>query len=368
MPIVGDVNLGLNLALGGLFGYLGLKLGRLMSRNGATANDIFKGKEWLALVTIGLYIGLLLIAVNLPQMQTFPLEWRFYGMRMTWILIRSLLCGAMGVAIAISWKTARIQLGMIGLVGLIGFAIFTGVESHFLSPIYSELEHNLRPNRVVRQTSASSCAPSALATVLQHWGITSATEPAVAKAADTSRMGTTMPQVIQAAKAFGMTGIEMKPTWEQMRLVNRPGVLSVWQIAALGRKLPHAVALMAIDDIRAIVADPATGKYHSYTYDEFQAIWRQEYVPIFKPEEVVFSGQQALKYLKDLGYGGSFESAVKKFQEDQDLRVTGILDPQTALMISGSRRQGVPTLKPKEFEASVVKYMQCEGQPDRCQW
>jgi predicted double-glycine peptidase len=368
MTIDFDLSFALNWTASCLCFFFGIKLGRVMLRRGATANDLFKGKEWQALVAIALYIGLLLIAVNLPQLQTFPLEWRFYGMRITWGIIRSLLCVTVGIAIIISWRTARVQMGMIALVGLMGFLGFLAVESHFLSPIYPQLHNNLRPNRVVKQTSASSCAPSALATVLQRWGISEATESAVAKVAGTSRMGTTMPQVLQAAKDFGLTGMELKPTWEQLEQVNRPGVLAVWQITETGEKLPHAVALMAIDPRKVILADPATGKYHAFTREEFKSIWRQEYVPIYRSSELVFSNMTALHYLQKLGYFGSLGDAVRSFQEAQGLKVNGQLDSQTALFLSGQFLKDRPTLKMKEFEAATVKYMKCENTPEKCPW
>ena len=368
MTIDLDLNFALNWTIGCLCFYFGTKLGRVMLRKGATANDLFKGKEWLAIVAIGLYVVLLLIAINLPQLKNFPLEWRFSGMRITWGIIRSLLCVALGMAIAISWRTARVQLGMIGVVGILGLLAFVSVESHFLAPIYSRLAHNIRPNRVVRQTSASSCAPSALASILQRWGITSATETEVARAAGTSLMGTSMPQVLQAVKSFGLSGMELKPTWEQMQQINRPGVLAVWQITDAGEKLPHAVALMAIDGIKAIVADPATGKYQSYTQAEFNVIWRDEYLPIYRSTDLVFSSNTALGYLQKLGHFGSLTEAVRSFQEAHDLKVTGQLDSLTLMMLSGSFIQETPTLKVKEFEASVIQYMKCGDRPDRCPW
>ena len=368
MAIDLDLNMILNWTIGSLCFYFGTKLGRVMLRRGATANDLFKGKEWLAIVAIGLYLALLLIAINLPQLKNFPLEWRFSGMRITWGIIRSLLCGALGMAVVISWRTAKVQIGMIGVVGLLGLFAFVSVESHFLAPIYSRLNHNIRPNRVIQQTSASSCAPSALASILQRWGITSATEAEVARAAGTSLMGTSMPQVLQAVKSFGLSGMELKPTWEQLQQINRPGVLAVWQITDAGEKLPHAVALMAIDGIKAIVADPATGKYQSYTQAEFNVIWREEYLPIYRSTDLIFSSSTALAYLQKLKHFGSLNDAVRSFQEAYNLKVTGQLDSLTLLLLSGSFIKEQPTLKVKEFEASVVQYMRCGDRLAQCPW
>lgn len=358
----------LSLLFGSLFFYLGMKIGRMMLLKGATANDLFRGKEWMAIGFIAFYLLLLLIAVNLPQYQNFPLQWRVYGMQGSWILIRSLFLGAIGCAVMIGWRTARVQLGMIAVVGAIGLFCFTAAESHFLSPIYKDLSNNLQLNRIFKQTSSSSCAPAALATLLQRWGIKAATESSVAKAAGTSLMGTTMPQVIQAAQGFGLTGLELKPTWEQMLRINRPGILAVWQITSTGRKLPHAIALMALDEKNAVIADPATGRYSLMGRAEFQTIWRNEYVPIFRSTEIAFSEQQAIEYLTQLKYAGSFKERVKTFQADMGLKPTGSLDPQTTLMLMGKFLQDSPTLDIATFNRETEKYMNCENNPDRCTW
>jgi predicted double-glycine peptidase len=358
----------LSLTFGSLFFYLGMKIGRIMLLKGATANDLFRGKEWMAIGFIAFYLLLLLVAVNLPQYQNFPLQWRVYGMQGSWILIRSLFLGAIGCAVMIGWRTARVQLGMIAVVGAIGLFCFTTAEGHFLAPIYKDLGNNLQLNRIFKQTSSSSCAPAALATLLQRWGLKSATESSVAKAAGTSLMGTTMPQVIQAAQSFGLTGLELKPTWEQMQRINRPGILAVWQITATGRKLPHAIALMALDEKNAVIADPATGRYDLMSREEFASIWRDEYIPIFRSTEIAFSEQQAIEYLTKLKYVGSFTDRVQTFQTDMGLKPTGRLDPQTTLMLMGKFLQDSPTLDIATFNRETEQYMNCENNPDRCVW
>src|SRR4028118_1443446 len=103
-----------------------------------------------------------------------------------------------------------------------------------------------RPRVVLRQTSNGGCARAGLATVLRRWGI-DATESSVAREAGTSRLGTSMPQLIVAARALGVNAIELAPTWEQIQQINRPGVLAVWLFDG-PRKLPHAVALLGMND------------------------------------------------------------------------------------------------------------------------
>ncbi|MEG3843645.1 cysteine peptidase family C39 domain-containing protein, partial [Microcoleus sp. herbarium14] len=180
------------LVLGSVLLVWGMRFGRVLVRSGVTANDLFKGRKAIVLVFFGFYFAGVLLAVNLPQMPALPLEWRFHGMRVTWTLLRVMLMGVCGIGLTISWQTARSQVIAVILIGCLGLGGFTGAEAYFLAPIYSKLVDNLRPNGVFKQTSNSSCAPAALATVLRRWGM-DATESSVAREADTSRLGTSMP-------------------------------------------------------------------------------------------------------------------------------------------------------------------------------
>ncbi|MBE9177352.1 peptidoglycan-binding protein [Oculatella sp. LEGE 06141] len=337
----------LTILLGALLFRWGMRFGRLMLRKGATANDLFKGKASVSLAFLGLYFSLLLLALYVPQFQGLPLEWRVYGMRVTWTILRVTLLGFCGVAFMVSWKTARSQVVAVALIGLIGLGGFTAAETYFLAPIYASLNDNLQPNGVFRQTSNSSCAPAALATVLRLWDF-DATESEVARFAGTSRLGTSMPQLIVAAQAMGMDGVELFPTWEQMQQVNRPGVLATWLYSETGRA-PHAVALIGLKDNTATIADPAFGRIFQIDRTQFERIWRKEYVPIFRPEEGGLIQSQATDYLRQLGFlnrpSDSLNAAVQRFQQASGLRVNGELDAPTVLLLSGPFLSQVPTLE-----------------------
>lgn len=332
--------------LGILCFYWGHRLGKVMLRQGATANDIFKGRKVRSLLFLAAYIALLFLALNVPQMQTLPLEWRIYGMQVTWTIMRVVLLGFCGLAFAVTWKTARRQVLAVLLLGVIGVGSFTAVEAYFLAPIHGDLFNNLQSNGVYKQTSASSCAPAALATVLRLWKIP-ATEPSVAKFAQTSRLGTSMPQLISAARSYAMDGIELTPTWEQMQRLNRPGILGVW----LGgdRRAPHAVALVAMNDREMVIGDPSRGKLLVLNREQLAKIWRQQYVPIFRKGETLMIESDAVQLLQQAGYAGATQqnlrATLKTFQQDLGIKVTGFLDTQTILLLQGPSLQNVPTLK-----------------------
>lgn len=331
------------LVLGSVLLIWGMRFGRVLVRSGVTANDLFKGRKAIALVFFGFYFAGVLLALNLPQMPVLPIEWRFHGMRVTWTLLRVMLMGICGIGLTVSWQTARSQVIAVILICCLGLGGFTGAEAYFLAPIYSKLVDNLRPNGVFKQTSNSSCAPAALATVLRRWGM-NATESSVAREAGTSRLGTSMPQLIVAARALGMQGIELTPSWEQMQQINRPGILAFDGI----RQLPHAVALLAINDNTAVIAEPSRGRILDLDRATFAKIWREQYVPIFRSADILLSDKQAIDYLSKLGYNsGNLQADIERFQTDKNLKVSGKLDRMTELMLSGPFLEGVPRLDGK---------------------
>lgn len=342
------LEIAISLILGSVLFFYGMRLGKSLLRLGVSANDLFKGKPLLLLPFLGVYIGLIVLALNIPQMPIFPIPWRVVGLRVTWTIMRILLMGTCGVAWMVAWKTARKQAIAVVLIGILGFGTFTTAENYFLAPIHAELHDNLRPNGIYKQTSNSSCAPAALATLLRYWNL-DIPESEVARLAGTSRLGTTMPQLIVAARELGLDGLELFPTWEQVQQVNRPGILGVWLFDG-GRKLPHAVTLVAMDRETATIADPARGRFYTLDRAEFAQIWRQQYVPIFQPTATHLSSDEVADYLRRLGYLNSSETRLKAgirhFQKKMDLRETGILNEETALLLKGSFLKDVPTLAP----------------------
>lgn len=340
--------------LGALAFWWGIRIGRLLLKRGATADNLFKGKDSASLAFLGAYFGWMLLALHVPQLQELPLELRVHGMQITWTILRVVLLGMCGVAFIVSWQTARLQVIVVLLVGLLGLGSFTAAEAYFLQPIYPSLRDNLRPNGVFQQTSSSSCAPAALATVLHQWNLT-ATEADVARYAGTSRLGTSMPQLIVAARELGMDGIELSPTWEQMQQMNRPGVLATWLFSG-NRKVAHATALLALNQTMATIADPAFGKIFQVNRRQFERIWRRTYVPIFRPTDALLSPAQTALYLQKLGYwnpalslsnagqSADLTAAIRQFQHSMALKATGELDPETVLLLTGPFLEGVPTL------------------------
>lgn len=360
--------------LSGLGFWGGLRIGRVLLRRGATADNLFQGRNWLSLTFLGVYIGLLVLVSYLSQVQALPIEWRISGMQFTWTAMRVILVGFCGLAFVVTWRTARLQVVVVALLGLLGLMAFQSSERYFLSPIYASLEDNLQPNGTFRQTSDSSCAPAALASVLRLWNI-DATESGVARLAGTSQLGTSMPQLVGALQQMDLDGKELKPTWEQMRQINRPGVLATWLELKRGRA-PHAVGLLAMDETTATIADPDRGQIVRLSRIDFERIWRRQYLPIFRPGDTVLAPSEAARYLMQLGFltpansvtPKAIESATRTFQAKMALQPTGKLDPQTVLLLSGSFLKDVPTLDRRIVTFPAVKLQQTAGSIGRIRW
>ncbi|WP_088891470.1 cysteine peptidase family C39 domain-containing protein [Leptolyngbya ohadii] len=356
-------------------GFLGgVRMGRVLLRRGATADNLFQGRNWLSLTFLGVYVGLLVLVSYLSHVQALPIEWRVSGMQFTWTAMRVILVGFCGLAFVVTWRTARLQVVVVALLGLLGLMAFHSSERYFLAPIYAGLEDNLQPNGIFRQTSDSSCAPAALASVLRRLNI-DATESSVARLAGTSQLGTSMPQLVGALQQMNLDGMELKPTWEQMRQINRPGVLATWLELKRGRA-PHAVGLLAMDDTTATIADPDRGKILRLSRADFERIWRKQYLPIFRPGDTTLAPADAARYLMQLGYltasnsvsPDAIETATRNFQAKMGLQPTGKLDPQTVLLLSGSFLRDVPTLDRAIVTFPAIGLQQTADSMGRIRW
>jgi Putative peptidoglycan binding domain. len=139
-----------------------------------------------------------------------------------------------------------------------------------------------------------------------------------------------------------------------MQRINRPGVLASWLFNRAGRRSPHAIALLSLTNHIATIADPAWGRIYRLNRQQFQRIWRREYVPLFRPEDAVLSPAQVRDYLTRLGYlnptsaiadDATVDAALRRFQQSAGLSATGTLDVKTVLMLSGPFFTNGPSLK-----------------------
>ncbi|NER01029.1 MAG: hypothetical protein F6K30_30790 [Cyanothece sp. SIO2G6] len=348
-----------NILLGFWAMVFGISIGWGLRRQGITAHNLFSRRRLISFLLLAGSVCVAVVILHLPQLPFLPLAWRASGMLMAWMVLRSLLFWIGGLAIAMGWQVAHRQLLVTLFTCGVGVAVLTGIEQYLLTPIYPSLSQHIDSQGIVRQTSDSSCAPAALATVLHQWQIDTS-ELEVAKLAGTSRIGTSMPQLIAAAQRLGMDGLELQPSWETIQQINRPGILSIWLMDG-DRRFPHAVALLKMNRDTAVIADPAEGRAFMVDRTALEKMWRQEYVPIFRPHDLKLSPEAAQSYLANLGYdfqdiaptslgtlyhsAPHWQQALRQFQADNPgLPKSGTLDTATILALTGAFVQQTPTL------------------------
>lgn len=325
-------------------------------KSNALAQGLYSRKSivWL---TVGVYGFLLVVLSHIPHLNVLPLEWQSQSVKVSWTGMRVLFLSGCITAIALRRNPGRTHVMLTALIGIMGFLGIWGLEHYLLSPIYPTLDPHPKPHQIIQQTSDSSCAPAALVTVLNQWNIHTS-EADIAKLAHTSRVGTSMPQLIVAARHLGMDGVTVQPSWETMALINRPGILSVW-VNDGDRRLPHAVALLGLRSDSAILADPADGQAFQIERTALEKIWRHEYTPIFSPDDVALSEQQVREYLVQQQQIGTYSDSSPKRQVLQ----SSSIDWHLNAWWHRSRESDALTLDLHQFQ-SQVKGIKASGKPE----
>jgi hypothetical protein len=77
---------------------------------------------------------------------------------------------------------------------------------------------------------------------------------------------------------------------------------------------------LGINNSIATIADPARGRIFYLDRATFAQIWREQYVPIFHPAEILLTNKQAIDYLSKLGYkSGILQTDIERFQTDKKI-------------------------------------------------
>lgn len=118
----------------------------------------------------------------------------------------------------------------------------------------------------VRQTTARTCGPAALATLCQYRGIP-ATEAEIARLAGTTARGTSMWGLLRAAEQKGLAAEACRLTLGELRHAPKPALLFL--------RPGHFVLVTETGTDGVTVLDPSIGK-RRLTPDELQRQWRGE--------------------------------------------------------------------------------------------
>jgi hypothetical protein len=203
-----------------------------------------------------------------------------YGEEYGWVALRGagwLMLGALAV---VAWSRAR-HPGQ-----TLAAAMATGALAGVVAALGARAEpvaELLHPGRVrdgvVLQTSAYTCAPAVIATLLRHLGHPAApTERDVALLTETTRQGTSTLVELRTLERLGVRA-ELARGLSVGDLLERgaPAILHVEARSSRLRRTLHAVALLAVDAERgtATIGDPLRGRVVT-RLDALARIWTGE--------------------------------------------------------------------------------------------
>ncbi len=205
------------------------------------------------------------------------------------------------------------------------------------------------PDGVVYQSRDYSCGPASLATIFRHFNIIKSEREWAELSGTLISVGTTLPGLVRAGESIGFEPVELHPTYEQLDLINHPGII-------FQSREYHLVTFWGMDsEGRMIVRDPARGRQvwgpaeyaYNSSYEPRMLIYYPGRVPQCDSDSVPREIGRTQNMLRVTGfYNGnvtgrwstSLENSVGNFQREMNLDVTGTLDPPTSIYLEGAWR------------------------------
>jgi len=205
------------------------------------------------------------------------------------------------------------------------------------------------PDGIVYQSTDYSCGPACLATIFRYYNIIKSEREWAELSGTLITYGTTLPGLVRAGVSIGFEPVELHPTYEQLDLVNYPGI--IFKSSAY-----HLVTFWGMDsDSRVIVRDPAIGcqtwgpaEFSNNTMNEPRIlIFHPGPVPRCDPDSSSREIGRVQDMLRTIGFfngnvtgrwSDSLADAIRSFQRDMNVEVTGTVDPPTGIYLEGAWR------------------------------
>jgi len=135
---------------------------------------------------------------------------------------------------------------------------------------------------VVKQYDQKDCAPAALLTVLKYYKGNSSL-PHLRELCNTNLQGSTMLDIVNAAKSLGFKAIGASGNYEDLMKEKMPCIAHV----VMNETLNHFIVIYKINKDKIFVADPGKGKYW-LSKEEFLKIWKSKAVVLLESEKELY--------------------------------------------------------------------------------
>jgi len=135
---------------------------------------------------------------------------------------------------------------------------------------------------IIHQYDCIDCGPAALLSILKYYG-GNASLSHVRELCNTDGQGTTMLDLVNAAKILGFSAWGAKGKYEELITNSPPFIAHV----VSNTNLNHFVVIYKIDQKKILIGDPDRGLYQTKK-NNFISIWKQNAVIIMKPKSFLY--------------------------------------------------------------------------------
>lgn len=261
---------------------LGATLGRRLAARGLTAQNALVGRQLLAYAILIFAGGAGLLLFYAPRLAWMPTVAVLYGEGAVLHAARAAAAFALTLLITLEWPGRRepkrrrqLLVGGAALLLLAGYLGFRAI------PLRLSVERLWIHDGVVMQSTAYTCAPASIATLVRWFGgDTLATEASVASIAGTTREGTSTFAEVRTMRRLGFAPrYARRLTPESLAVAGYPALLHVDEPVASGVTIRHAVALLEVnhESRTVLVGNPLHGRQVK-RFGELEGYWTGEAV------------------------------------------------------------------------------------------
>jgi ATP-binding cassette, subfamily C, bacteriocin exporter len=155
---------------------------------------------------------------------------------------------------------------------------------------YEKLKYKVMKRTQIKQHDITDCGAACLASVAAHYKLRLPIAR-IRQMANTDQKGTNILGLLEAATKLGFQAKGVRGTFESLFKIPKPAIAHVLVETLQATSLHHYVVIYETTPKYILVMDPADGKFHKKSHDEFKAIWTGALV-LLLPDESFEQGNQ----------------------------------------------------------------------------
>jgi hypothetical protein len=325
---------------------LGWQYGYQLARKGLNLDTAFEkgGRKWFFLIGFLGICGLISLIYKFPHLLN---PWILgYLEPAAWVAAKGGALFLAGMAYPLAKGGKKADLYALYGLALIATLGIQGLQGYFLRPIaQNTIFKRISTDGSILQSTNVTCTAAAFANALKLYGI-QATEKEVARIFGTRDTGTSQIQLLNGIRHYGLFGHYVSVLPKHLARMNRPAMISIDL-----HVITHSILAYAYDSLgNILIIDPVSGK-GKYTPEHFQkqlkefsgVVLTNAPLPEVNLESPAFILNHLETILRNEGYldksiklnPSNFKKTIAAFQSKWQIPVTGRVDTQTWLLLTG---------------------------------